>query len=438
MPSSLTSLARQIARELCAQPWNWANVEAELAAHCRHPSPKLTRLATALVLRFPSAPHRDDVASYLARWRRFAEACRAGATPLCHLPKPAFRPHRRVQVGAAAAELRTPAALASWLGLTLDQLLAWTRRFRPGAERRDDRLQHYHRRWRARRHGPPRLLEAPKARLKQVQRRLLHELLDAAAPHAAAHGFRAGRSVATHVMPHVGSACVLRLDLRDFFASIPHRRVRAVFRALGWPLDVAEHLAALTTCATPRHLLASLAAFGVAGAALAERLRARHLPQGAPTSPALANLVAWRLDARLTGLARRFGARYTRYADDLTLSGDAAFARSAPKCAALVAEIVRDEGFAVAAEKTRILHRAQSQRIGGLVVNTHPAVPRRERERLEAILHHCVHAGPASQNRDGIADFQAHLRGRVAYVASVRPTHATKLWALFDRIDWSR
>lgn len=433
------SLARQVARELCARPWTWAELEAALATHCRRPSAKLTRLATALVLRFPSLPrHRDDVASYLARWRRFAEACRAGATPLCHLPKPQFRPHRRVPIAAAAAELRTPTALASWLGLTLDQLQAWTRHFRPDAERRDDRLQHYHRRWRARRHGPPRLLEAPKVRLKQVQQRLLHELLDDAAPHAAAHGFCRGRSVATHVSPHVGSACVLSLDLRDFFASIPHRRVRAVFRALGWPLDVAEQLAALTTCAVPRHLLASLAAFGVAGAQLAERLRARHLPQGAPTSPALANLVAWRLDARLTGLARRFGARYTRYADDLTFSGDAAFARSAATCAAWVAEIVRDEGFAVAPEKTRIQHRAQSQRIGGLVVNQHPAAPRRERERLEAILHHCVHDGPASQNRDGVADFQAHLRGRIGYVASVRATHATKLWALFDRIDWSR
>lgn len=92
----------------------------------------------------------------------------------------------------------------------------------------------------------------------------------------------------------------------------------------------------------------------------------------------------------------------------------------------------------VAPEKTRIRRAAQSQRIGGLVVNAHAAVPRRERERLEAILHHCVHDGPASQNHDHVVDFQAHLRGRIAHVASVRATHATKLWALFGRIDWTR
>jgi RNA-directed DNA polymerase len=244
--------------------------------------------------------------------------------------------------------------------------------------------------------------------------------------------------VASHVAEHTGRACLLRLDLRDFFASITRRRVRAVFAALGHPRDVADLLATLCTTATPYHVRRELDARGAPGRQLAERLREAHLPQGAPTSPALANLVAFALDRRLTGLARRFGCHYTRYADDLLFSGDATFACTARRCADHVAAIALDEGFTVQHHKTRVLRRGQAQRACGLVLNAHAAVPRRDRERLEAILHHCVVDGPSTQNRDGVPDLRATLHGRIAWVAHVHPPHAERLWDLFARIDWRR
>ena len=79
--------------------------------------------------------------------------------------------------------------------------------------------------------------------------------------------------------------------------------------------------------------------------------RRPHLPQGAPTSPALANLCAFRLDRRLSGLAEAAGARYTRYADDLAFSGDVPFGRMAERFSVQVAAIVAEEGFSVAARK---------------------------------------------------------------------------------------
>src|SRR3954468_15585557 len=103
---------------------------------------------------------------------------------------------------------------------------------------------------------------------------------------------------------------------------------------------------------------------------LGSRLADPHLPQGAPTSPALANLVCYRLDRRLTGLAGAFGARYTRYVDDLTFSGGAARGRG--RFAALVAGIVADEGFRVNPAKTSAVSAARRQSVLGAVVNVRP------------------------------------------------------------------
>ena len=246
-----------------------------------------------------------------------------------------------------------------------------------------------------------------------------------------------GRGVGTFAAAHVGAACVLRLDVADFFASVRGARVRGVFLAMGYPIDVAELLACLCTTRTPDRVChRGLHDFGTVGAVLATRLRARHLPQGAPTSPALANLVAFHLDARLTGLARRFGARYSRYADDLLFSGVGAFVRGANRLAVYVAAVLLQEGFAAAHRKTRRMPQGVAQHAAGLVLNVHGAVPRRERERLEAVLVNCVRHGPASQNRVGRVDFEAHLRGRIAHVEHHHAPHAARLWRWFDRIVW--
>ena len=142
-----------------------------------------------------------------------------------------------------------------------------------------------------------------------MQRQLLDELLAKLPVHDAAHGFVPGRSTVTNAEPHVGAALVVKLDLLNFFPSIHYQRVAGLFRHYGYDEEVADLLAALTTH-RPRLADGTVAWPGA-------------LPQGAPTSPALANLVCRRLDARLSGLARRSGARYTRYADDLTFSFEA-------------------------------------------------------------------------------------------------------------------
>jgi hypothetical protein len=162
------------------------------------------------------------------------------------------------------------------------------------------------------------------------------------------------------------------------------------------------------------------------------------LPQGAPTSPSIANLAAFGLDVRLAALARTAGARYGRYADDLVFSGDGAFARSALDFTALVAGIAAEEGFNLQARKTRLMRKSQKQRVAGVVVNAEPGVDRRERERLEAILCNAARRGADAENREGHPDFKAHLLGRIAHVAAVNPAHARRLLAHFAAIRWEK
>lgn len=163
---------------------------------------------------------------------------------------------------------------------------------------------------------------------------------------------------------------------------------------------------------------------------------APHLPAGAPTSPALANLAAFGLDTRLAGLARTFGANYTRYADDLTFSGDTTLARRVTRFLGIVAEITADEGYAINQRKTRVMPQTTRQQVTGIVVNSHNNVSRTEYDRLKAVLHNCARNGPVAENRDNHSDFRAHLNGRVTWAENINPQRARKLRTLYDQIAW--
>lgn len=274
------------------------------------------------------------------------------------------------------------AALAAWLGLTQGHL-AWfadCRSLERGVE--DERLRHYRRRWVRKSDGSLRLLEAPKPPLKDLQRRVLHGILDHIPPHDATHGFRLGRSVHTGAARHHGREVVVRIDLESFFTSIVAGRVFGTFRLAGYPEPVAHTLAGLCTTVTPHSVVLAAPPTGASHTDRRRRLlhavRTPHLAQGSPTSPALANLCAFGLDRRLTGLAAELGAAYTRYADDLVLSGDRHLAcpSASRSVVRLVTRIAREEGFRVHQDKTRVRTAAQRQCVTGLVVNERANVPR--------------------------------------------------------------
>ena len=361
---------------------------------------------------------------------------RQGLQPTPLTPQPARM--RPFPAAGTQLALTTTRDLADWLRLDPEQLLWFADLQDLNASTTIPLLSHYTTRLLARPYGAIRLLEVPKQRLRSMQRQILTEILAPITLHPAVHGFRKGRSILTFAEPHVARQAVLRVDLQNFFPTLSGPRVQALFRTLGYPERVADLLGGLCTTSTPRRTWRNT------GLELSpdELQRARllytrpHLPQGAPTSPAISNLCAFRLDSRISALAKAAGATYTRYADDLAFSGDEPFARKADRFAHHVFAIILDEGFKPHYRKTRLMRPAVRQHLAGLTLNVHPNLPRRELDRLEATLTNCVRHGPATQNHDAHSDFKRHLEGKVAHATMVNPTRTTKLCSLLAQIQW--
>jgi len=235
---------------------------------------------------------------------------------------------------------------------------------------------------------------------------------------------------------HAGEAVVVVVDLKDFFLTTPLRRVYGLFRSLGYPWAVARLLTGLCSSATPPSVFLALPESRRPDWRTRKIYESPHLPQGTPTSPALANFAARQLDVRLHGLARSFDANYTRYADDLAFSGDDSFARRCHSFLAAVEDIAADEGYALNKRKTRIMRRSGCQRVTGLVVNDHLNVARADYDALKATLHNCAKNGPQAENRAGHPDFRAHLEGRVVWVENVNRARGERLRRMFEEIWW--
>ena len=316
--------------------------------------------------------------------------------------------------------LATPADLAAALGLTVTKL-RWLAFHAPASG-----ASHYIRFSVPKKSGGTRELMRPHRTLAGAQRWLLQNVLDPLPAHPSAHGFVRGRSTVTNAARHVGRGVVLNMDLKDFFPSITFPRVRGALVKLGYSPAVATVMALLATEAPRRPVR-------YAGRALWVETGPRGLPQGAPTSPALSNLVTRRFDARLTALANKLGWTYTRYADDLTFSGEAEADKLTGYLMTRVRHIAVAEGFRVNETKTRVQRPGARQQVTGIVVNARPGVPRPLVRRLRAILHRAQKEGLAAQNREQRPHFTNWVRGMIAYVRMVNPAQAAPLEAAFEK-----
>lgn len=335
-------------------------------------------------------------------------------------------------------QLNTPEDLANWLGIPLGKLAWLTNRDHSARRPKSQKSSHYCYSFRLKRSGGFRLIEAPKPLLAEVQRKILREILDNVPTHPAAHGFVQGRSIVTNARPHVGKRFVLKLDLEEFYPSVKYSRVVAIFRSLGFSREVSLWLGQLTTTSIPWNLELPGATDRIAKWQFQGIYHARHLPQGAPTSPALANLSAFALDVRLSGLATAYGMTYTRYADDMTFSGESRQVPALRDFIPLAMQVIRSERFRVNRAKRKVLRSNQRQSVTGVVVNEKLNISRREYDRLKATLTNCVKQGPSTQNRDQHENFAHHLRGRIAHVLQLNRTKGEKLLKLYARIDWKR
>lgn len=429
----------RIAKMLVGETFTVERLEM-LLAEIRHykVTPEVSNLAHRLSLKLGSQKRKrvHEVAKELAASPTFHKLFKN--VGLLEVKEPEMFPAAGAPQLWGVPPIATLGELCEWLKLDPATLSWLCSSWRSDGEA-TGKLQHYRHRWIPKKGGLPRLIEAPLPRLKTVQQKILHGILERIPAHPAAHGFVKGRGIVSFTEPHLGQRCVLRMDIRNFFPTIRRALVLRVFLTAGYPEPIAGCLADLCTTSTPNAVRQS--GLGAATPELAwpmqQLLKARHLPQGAPTSPALANCCAFNFDKRLTGLAATFNATYTRYADDLLFSGGEEFRRDAARCEVRAAAILLESGFATAHRKTRIMNSSTSQRAAGIVLNEHAALPRQERDQLKAILTNCLRHVPSSQNRSGHPDFHAHLLGRISHARHVNPTSAEKLVALFEAIDWS-
>jgi RNA-directed DNA polymerase len=245
------------------------------------------------------------------------------------------------------------------------------------------------------RSGGRRLISSPVQSLRQIQQWILLNVLNSMPAHPCAFGFVRGRSIRDNAAIHVGQRHVLSLDIFEFFSSIQPFYVMRVFRSVGYSSSVAQLLVDATTVD-------------------------RCLPQGAPTSPALSNLVMLEVDRALSEYARVSRLRYSRYADDLTFSGTI----RVDGVIRYVREQLRTVGLRLNESKTRLMSRHERQEVTGIVVNDRMQVSRQKRRQLRQVTHFVSKFGLESHLEKRPTLFQKtalHLLGAAQFVAFVNP-----------------
>ncbi len=264
--------------------------------------------------------------------------------------------------------------------------------------------------------SPPRkvrTINAPNARLKHLQRLLTPLLTSIYRVRHPVHGFVAGKSVKTNAESHLKKRFIVNLDLQDFFPSISERRIVGMLRSLGVDSQVAKIVGYLCTSSG-------------------------ELPQGAPTSPILSNMICFRLDKALMTFARESHCIYTRYADDITLSSYqpmvAVFDGTVPAPGHFPIELLKPalrsaietNGFTINVDKIYYADPNSRRMVTGLKVNEFVNVDRRYVRNLRAALCAVKALGHAEAQKKfetqygGKCDLVAHLTGKMSWLGFIR------------------
>lgn len=281
-------------------------------------------------------------------------------------------------------------------------------------------VDHYTRFEIPKRSGGTRLISSPKPKMRKAQVWVNENILSHLEPSKYCYAFRPGVSIVDNATQHLNKALIVKCDIKDFFPSITFERVRGYFQYLGYNPGISTVMALVCTDA-PRVRVT------IRGKSQIVAVGERSLPQGACTSPALANLIASRLDSRLAGFAKSFGSdwTYTRYADDLTFSSSDAEANLGQFLAA-VARITKDEWFEIKREKTRIMRSPMRQSVTGLLVGSEVRIPKETVKKIRALFHNIETKG-----QDAVSDQLGRnalpvAKGYWAYLHMVNPELAAK------------
>lgn len=251
----------------------------------------------------------------------------------------------------------------------------------------------------AKKSGGYRIISQPSRELKAIQGWILRNILDKLTVSPYSKGFEKKTSILDNAAPHIGANYILSLDVDNFFPSIHAGNVYSIYRTIGYNKNISR-------------ILTNLSVYN------------GGLPQGAPTSPKLANLICSRLDARISGYAGPKGITYTRYADDITLSTQTS--KKIIKAHDFVKFIIQDEGLNVNDKKTSILGPRKRKRVTGLVVTEKSVGVGREQLRIIRSKIHYIF----TEKSDDIS----HVNGLVSYLYGVDKKAHRKIHQYIERL----
>ncbi len=278
--------------------------------------------------------------------------------------------------------------------------------------RKNSKTSHYKRFKVAKKSGGFRLISAPMPRLKKAQHFILEDILNKVTMHPKAHGCVLEKSILTNALPHVNKDVVINQDLKNFFPSITYKRIKGVFKSMGYSEQVSVIFALL--CSEPKILDVTL---------LGENYFAqqgdRFLPQGSPCSPALSNIICKKLDYRLDGLASKYGFTYSRYVDDITFSGPKSQFSKIPALLKYSKKVVKAENFILHPEKLRLMKRHQRQEVTGVVVNEKPNINKKSLKRFRALIYQIEKDGIEGKTWNGGLNVLAEIDGYANFIYQI-------------------
>ncbi|HGS4525605.1 retron St85 family RNA-directed DNA polymerase [Vibrio cholerae] len=247
--------------------------------------------------------------------------------------------------------------------------------------------------------GQYREISSPTSELKALQRWILRNILDKLSPSPYAKGFIKKKCLFDNAKPHEGKQYVLNLDLKDFFSSVSSKNVCTLFKSLGYPPLLSYQMTNICT---------------LNGC----------LPQGAPTSPALSNLVTIRMDYRIGKYCEKYALTYTRYADDMTISGNKL--SIVKKARIMINKIIREESFYIHPKKNKLSGPSVRREVTGLVVNESLGIGREK--------YNFYRTKMFKLHKEQHPNFESVSSGIIAFVRSVDIVRAQKLHAYFEKL----
>lgn len=286
--------------------------------------------------------------------------------------------------------------------------------------------------------GGYRWIMSPNEDLKFVQNWIKTNILDKVYIHDAAYGFTKGKSIVNNAEMHVGKELILNIDLYRYFDTITEKRVYGLFKNLGYTEKLSFDLARLLCVRPPKSYSNDIR--------IENRLKKKFikikpaiLPQGAPTSPIISNIISTKLDEVLTKYSARCGVCYSRYADDITFSGN----RKDMLSLAIIKKIIRQQGFTINIKKTKYISNCKKQSVTGLTVNNGIFVNKEITKTIKQELYYCLKFGyknhldyKQTKGSESKAGYKDWLFGKICFIYSVEKEKGIKFFSLFNQIDW--